>query len=317
MKKKRERKEMEYPDAPSGYVFLYNYKETFMDFEYEGEGYGYQGVLLFDGSSDKIQCHFCGGWYKSLGHHIHREHNMKASAYKDIVGLRQTTALVGEDTRAKMIENGLDKRLQNLRKGGKKTQAEKDKISNTLKRVSRETENEKGTCPFQLLDRLQNKADELGRCPTTNEIGFCETLRRVYGSFNNACQMAGLEPLKIGQTLVGKTYTKENTTQFIKDFYHENNRFPKAKEFKSQLAFRIYSKNRKEINTEVLISAKKFHKTGVKMRYTKETLLEIIKTFIETNNRMPSISDCKRGLLPHTSNYYYHFGSLKKALELL
>lgn len=56
--------ELEYEEAPSGFVTLYNYKEPFMKFK---EGYGFQGVLLFDGTSDKIQCHFCGNWYDALG----------------------------------------------------------------------------------------------------------------------------------------------------------------------------------------------------------------------------------------------------------
>lgn len=38
-------KEVEYEEAPSGYVKLYNYKEPFMKFN---GGHGYQGVLLVD-----------------------------------------------------------------------------------------------------------------------------------------------------------------------------------------------------------------------------------------------------------------------------
>ena len=42
---------MEYEEAPSGYVTLYNYKEPFMPYR---EGYGYLGVVLFDGETDKV-----------------------------------------------------------------------------------------------------------------------------------------------------------------------------------------------------------------------------------------------------------------------
>jgi len=41
-------KTLEYEEAPSGSVCLYNYKEPFMEFHDEelGVGHGYQGVLL-------------------------------------------------------------------------------------------------------------------------------------------------------------------------------------------------------------------------------------------------------------------------------
>lgn len=64
-------KELEYPEAPSGFVTLYNYKEPFMPFTDPDtrEGFGYGGVLVFDGVSDKVQCHLCGEWYHALGNH--------------------------------------------------------------------------------------------------------------------------------------------------------------------------------------------------------------------------------------------------------
>ena len=102
-------KEMEYDDAPSGFVKLYSYKEPFMPFHGAGIfdiGYGFEGVLLFDGKSDKIQCHFCGDWYDFLPSHIRKEHSIKTSEYKELVGLTSRTALISEKVRTKMIANG-------------------------------------------------------------------------------------------------------------------------------------------------------------------------------------------------------------------
>lgn len=115
-------KVMEHPEAPSGFVTLYHYKEPFMKFE---GGFGFQGVLLFDGKTDKVQCHLCGNWMDYLPNHLMREHSMKASAYKDLVGLRQSTALLNEAQREKLIESGLEKRIKNLKVRGKKTEEEK------------------------------------------------------------------------------------------------------------------------------------------------------------------------------------------------
>lgn len=42
------KKTIEFEDAPSGQIMLYNYKEPFMEFydKATGEGYGYEGVLV-------------------------------------------------------------------------------------------------------------------------------------------------------------------------------------------------------------------------------------------------------------------------------
>lgn len=313
----KEKKEIEYPDAPSGFVTLYNYKEPFMPFKYEGEGYGYEGVLLFDGNSDKIQCHLCGDWFHAMGHHLHREHSMRANQYKELVGLRKTTALVSETLRSKMIANGLDKRLQNLRAGGKKSEETKRKIRETNLRNSekREQQNEKGTCPRQLLDRLKKRADELGRCPTTDEVSFLQTLRKVYGTFTEACRMVGLEPLKEGQTRSNPRWiTEDKVIAFVKDFWVKNGMFPRHKDCTSSTLFYRYKADRKQINKVVLHGAGKYQRNGVRLSYTKDDLLNALKTFKANNERLPAISDCKRGLLPHASIYYYHFGNFKNAL---
>jgi len=310
----KEKKELEYPDAPSGFVTLYNYKEPFMPFS---NGYGYEGVLLFDGQSDKIQCHFCGDWFEAMGNHLHREHNMLASAYKEKVGLRQTTALVSETLRAKMIANGLDKRLQNLRAGGKKTQEVKDKIRNTMKNVVRETENETGTCPKQLIDRLKKLAAKLGRTPTERECHFKESLQRVYGTFKEACLVAGIEYRVSGKTINTRQskYTKEMLVNWVRNYWINNKKFPKRRFFTDKAMYKVYLKQEKEINKEVLHGQGIFQKTGQRFYYTKEELLDTLRNFYKINNRQASISDCKRGLLPHASRYYYHFGNFKNALS--
>ncbi len=123
---------IEYEEAPSGHVTFYNYKEPLMKFE---GGYGFVGALVFDGYSDKIQCHFCGNWFDALGNHLAREHSMDVEYYKKQVGLNTSTALINEKTRAKLIANGMKKRIKNLvnRKGKKVSAATRAKISATLK----------------------------------------------------------------------------------------------------------------------------------------------------------------------------------------
>lgn len=219
---------LEYEDAPSGFVTLYNYKEPLMPF---ATGHGYEGVLLYDGKTDKVQCHFCGSWFFALGNHLGKEHNMKASEYKTMTGLRQTTALIGEEYRKKLIANGLDVRLKNLIPGGKKTEKEKKKVAAGLKKnnSTRQHQNERGTCPEQLLDRLRDLAKELGRTPLTDEVGFYETLVNVYGSYKNAIKKAGLKYRKPGQNVhynAKKIFTREELLELIREFTRKQGREP-------------------------------------------------------------------------------------------
>lgn len=235
---KKEKKVMEHPEAPSGFVTLYNYKEPFMKFE---QGFGFQGVLLIDGKTDKIQCHLCGGWMEYLPNHLKKEHSMTAAQYKDKVGLRQSTALLSEAQRAKLIAVQLDKRLQNLRVQGKKTEEQKEKIRQTQKKNGelREQQNEYGTCPLQLITRLQKIAEKLGRTPMNDEITFCATLKKVFGSTANAMRAARLTPRASGVNVLwrGKqvVYDKGMLLQAIRDFIEANDRDPSWSDFRRDL----------------------------------------------------------------------------------
>lgn len=309
------RKDMEYEDAPSGYVNLYNYKEPFMNFE---SGFGYQGVLLFDGASDKVQCHFCGKWFLHLSGHIGL-HGLRVAEYKQEVGLSQTTALIGEKVRAKLIANGLEQRKKNLIVPKTVSEETKKKISESLKKNVVEIQNKRGTCPLQLLDRLRKKYAELGRMPMESEIQGYRTIEKVYGSMKNACEAAGILYRKPGETIM-HTYTKEDAKEWIRAFVEVNERLPKLKDAKNQKKTSLFANirsnkygNFKELVNEAITEDGKYRKLNF-FKYGKEELLKFLREFEKINGRKPAISDCKRGLLPSASRYYYHFGNWKNAL---
>ena len=318
--------EIEYEDAPSGFVNFYNYKEPLMKFE---GGYGYIGALIFDGKTDQIQCHFCGDWFQSLPHHLAREHNMKASYYKEAVGLLQNTALVSESTREKLIASGLDKRLQNLRKGKKKTQAEKNKISATLRRNADkpEAQNLRGTCPAQLIDRMQRIAREKGSELKMRDFsGFDELLKKNFGSLQEACRIANI-PYRIpSQTLAHekkqKAATEEAALNFIKEFILRFNKMPIQNDFDKQNQLYLYQKvvknklKLRNLGRQAYAGLDEYKKNSERFTYTKAELLSFLRKFEKINGRKPSYSDCKRALLPNLSKYSYHFGSWKNALKL-
>lgn len=257
--------EVEYEDAPSGYVTFYNYKEPLMPFT---KGFGYIGALIFDGASDKIQCHFCGEWFNHLVPHIASEHGLKAYEYKEAVGLLNNTALISETARAKLIASGLDKRLQNLRsrKGTTVSKEVRKKISEGLKanKYKDEHKNLKSNCPAQLLDRIQKKYEENPKQWRIRLLkGMAPSIIRTFGSVKEACILAGVPYAEPGQN---------------------------------------WSKTRHPM---------------VHIKFTDKQLLAMLKKFEKINNRKPSYSDCKRGLLPPLRLYYKHFGGFRNAMKLI
>ncbi len=53
-----------------------------------------------------------------------------------------------------------------------------------------------------------------------------------------------------------------------------------------------------------------------KKAYSKEELLEYLQIFYQENGKVPTETDCRRGLVPDSLIYRRHFGSLPKAREL-
>lgn len=316
--------EIEYEEAPCGYVTFYNYKEPLMKFE---GGFGYIGALVFDGKTDKIQCHFCGEWLGSLPHHLRREHNMSASEYKDLVGLLQSTALISESARAKLIASGLDKRGQNLRAGGKKTQEEKDKIRATLIKNGQKAEhkNLRGTCPEQLIYRMKTIAEEKGDKLRMRDFdSFKESILKTYGTLEVACKLAGIKyhapSVNYSYDHVRK-YTRDTALNFIREYILRFENVPTYKDFEKQGSSGLYDsqiKNEKvlkEIATEALAGMDTYRKVDMKIVYTDEQLLNFLRKFEKINGRRPALSDAKRRLVPAPQNYYYHFGNWKNALS--
>jgi len=314
------KQEVEYEEAPSGYVTFYNYKTPLMKFE---KGHGFIGALVFDGETDKLQCHLCGEWHAYLPNHLAREHNIKASAYKEMVGLNQSTALISEKQRAKLIANGLDIRKKNLRPGGKQSEESKRKISETLKKNSAEMKNLRNTCPEQLISRLKNRYVELGRTPTEDELPFHETIRKVYGSMKTACKIAGIPYRKPSVTVANqlglrKKYPRIACVEWIRNFYDSNGRLPKYRDL-GKKGYTLWITLQKHGLKKLLVDAQKLdgkYRKINKARHSKEALLKFLVTFEQINGRKPSYSDCKRGLLPTLSRYSYNFGSWKNALKL-
>lgn len=310
---------VEYEEAPSGNVTFYNYKEPLMRYR---DGHGFVGALVFDTASKKIQCHLCGTWHNVLGNHLHREHAMTADIYKKTVGLNKKTALVNEEVRAKLIEHGktYGGNRKNLRPGGKHTEATKRKIRETLRENRDELKNLRGTCPEQLIDRLQKRYEELGYTPRTKvELPFYESLMSTYGTMKEACMVAGIPYRSPSSTLKRQPkFSEEETVIAVYSFLSKNGRLPKSRELPNGVenAINRYYGGKQKIYIKALTYDGVYRKQSNAYRYTKDELLDFLRRFEKIHGRRPSYSDSKRGLLPGLSRYSYNFGSWKNALQL-
>lgn len=57
----------------------------------ESNMHGGIGILADDG--EKVQCHICGKWFRCLGMHVNRKHELNGEEYKERFGLNRTQSL--------------------------------------------------------------------------------------------------------------------------------------------------------------------------------------------------------------------------------
>jgi len=209
-------------------VIFYGYKPPFRKFK---EGFGYEGVLMYSKSEGRVQCHFCGRLFRMLNNgHLGKVHGMTASEYKEKVGLKQSSALMGEETREKLLARPYNPNHMEELKKAQKRRAERikkglpDLQSGFKQRL--EKKNERGTCPEQLLDRIRDAVKQLGHTPTMeefvrlNEGKYYGSIRNTYGTWTNAV-------MKLGLQTHYKKYTKDKLLDAMRNFYVVHHRSPK------------------------------------------------------------------------------------------
>lgn len=67
------------------------------------DGFGRFGIL--QETEEGVICHQCGGAYAHLGLHSAKAHDLRSVNYRIKHGLRRSTGLVAEATRAKIMAN--------------------------------------------------------------------------------------------------------------------------------------------------------------------------------------------------------------------
>lgn len=209
--------------------------------------FGFLGTLLYDDVEDKIQCHECGEWYKSVSAHI-SFHGLRAREYKEKFELNYGTALnipsLGEShsIRAEFF-NKLN--FGKISKKEIKARAKKmSKLSNEVKKARREQGvktrwtiemmNRYGSCPRQVEERFTTIVDELGHTPTWDEMhakdaALLAILHRRFKGYGNALEYFGL---KGKRRFYIANYGRASIEMALKKFIDDNKRLPNPKDTK-------------------------------------------------------------------------------------
>lgn len=249
-------------------LIFYNYKEPLKKIK---NGHGYYGVILSNKEGTKIQCHICGELYAELQAHVRQHHKVPVREYKEKYELAFTTSLVSEQIRTdRKIQtiNWLNSMSADEKKKMREQQRKnwlawrKKKTQRNQPKQTLETKNKRGTCPDQLLAKINEVAKAIGHSPTKNDFidywksqKYVHIIYKTFGSWDKAKQMAGQQIL---------------TSNSVKQ----------QKSWK---------------------------------RYTREELIEYMQVFYQENNRPPTETDCRRGLVPDSAVYKRMFGSMQNA----
>lgn len=233
---------------------LHNYKEPLTSVP---EGYGFYGTLTATKDGKYVQCHLCGRLFKSLIGHISSFHKMEIRKYKEDFGLAYTNALISEEERLKNSQRTLEwlrtltdeqkeewkSKSRSKQMGSRKKRAEKGQPIETL-----ESKNKKGTCPDQLLAKIIEVKGNIGKTPSKSEfIAECGTQRyvhliyKLFGSYENAIYMAGLEP-STNTKKGGIKYEDNQLLAYLRSFAEETHRLPTTSDFNRDYlpSIRIY-----------------------------------------------------------------------------
>jgi hypothetical protein len=168
-------------------------------------GFGYLGVLLRDPKEDRLQCHICGKWCKSLGKHSQMLHGISATEYRykfhipnkfPLVSVGISKSFSERSRRPEFIAN-LKKHNGSAVKRSVAARGQFKKSKRLWFRNNRGFENMYGLCPQQIDRRYLIASDLAGRQATHTDLEkYDPALRaaiiRRFGNLNAYRKAKGL-----------------------------------------------------------------------------------------------------------------------------
>lgn len=221
-----------------------NYKEPLTA---TPDGYGYLGALVYDKNEEFTQCHICGYFFRWLPFHVKRAHDVTSREYRDAFQLSRRTSLLATNTRSSAIQsstfvNWSKERWEEHKRFLKRTRHERsDRLSRlnraglSQRRKSLEQKNIEGKCPEQLLTKIKEMADEIGRTPKRREFakkygyGFEQAVRTTFGNWGEAIKILDLEPNRPGKAI----YDRDSLIRILWNFYMSYGREPMTSDIRT------------------------------------------------------------------------------------
>lgn len=199
------------------------------------DGHGYIGVILRDKKTDTIQCHVCGKWFKSLGHHL-RFHKTTAIKYKKKFGLPLNFALCGKDYSGVQRINA--EKNNNWVKGKYKKGKKKEKETTNWKKNNKYShtceayKNKFATCDKQIFDRFMVVSDIVEKDPSINDLKkYDSSLPTLiidrWGSINNFRKKHKLSIIKE----TPQRWDRLSLIGVLRKYYQENGKPPACSYF--------------------------------------------------------------------------------------
>lgn len=167
-----------------------DYKEPFQQLEGGVPGHP-QGVILKD-DEGKLMCAFCGGTYHQLGSHAAHKHGLKAAEYKAEVGLMNSSALVSEKVRLRMVAHGVRRQANGELRRAAPPSTRGLKLPSPWN--TEEALNKTGRCYAQVIAVAQTIEREHGRITSRRlaDHGInWPTLRRYFETVDELAKAAG------------------------------------------------------------------------------------------------------------------------------
>lgn len=192
-------------------------------------GFGYLGCIAYDKNETHTQCHICGWFFKSVGHHVNQQHDISTEEYRERFGLIRGKSLVATNTRKNYLRRWQElspeerqRRIKEL-----KNTAGRNHGVNRAKPKSLEKKNLEGTCPDQLLDKILKLKEKLGHTPTKTEFEReyrrdTKIVGRTFGSWTESLRVLGMSPRIGGHP----AYSEETVLKMLRDFAKEYGREP-------------------------------------------------------------------------------------------
>lgn len=216
-----------------------HYKEPLREVP-KGSGFGYMGAVLVSLDGKSVQCHVCGKLFSNVGLHI-KSHGLSAKSYKAKYELSPASVLVSEEVRQSYKQRAM-KWYASLSEEEKKEWISKRKSWNERKtskgyKHRLEEKNKRGTCPDQLLAKITEIKNKIGRVPTVSEFEemsggqrYKYLIYQTFGSWVNALKMLNLEPAERKSTKGRrpKTYTDEELIEYLRLYAQETGKVPTA-----------------------------------------------------------------------------------------